>query len=110
MSMQIASTIRQQIMAGDRWCLAACGARDYVSLTPESFDDCVGGLMFRVTISRGLFHKIIVVLTGRDDYRVTLWGGKRTAVKGSEIETVTCYCDDLADVVYSLCNKRSRTV
>lgn len=104
MQKHIAQTIRQQIIAADKWCLAACGARDYVVL--DENENRQGGLMFRVTIRPRLFHRILVELTWADEYKVTLWGERRSAVCGTEIESVECYCDNLAEVVYGLCNKR----
>jgi hypothetical protein len=98
----IAKTILQQIRAADRWCLAACGARDLVAL--DGNQDRQGGLMFRVTINPRLFHKIIIELTWADEYKVTLWGGKRQAIEGEELQVVECFCDNLAEVVYGLCN------
>ncbi len=103
MTQTIAKTIREQIMAGDYWCLAACGARSYVALDENS--DRRGGLSFRVTINPRLFHKIIIELTHMDEYKVTLWGGKRQVLKGGVVKEVTCFCDNLAEVVYTLCNK-----
>ncbi|MHC4296496.1 MAG: hypothetical protein ACYS7Y_04285 [Planctomycetota bacterium] len=98
----IAQTIIAQIKAADYWCLAACGARDYIAL--DENEDRRGGVMFRVTINPRLFHKVIVELTHMDEYKVTLWGGKRQALKGAVVEEVECFCDNLAEVVYTLCN------
>lgn len=100
---RIAETVLQQIKMGDKWCLAACGARDYVAL--DENEDRRGGIMFRVTTRRRVFHKIIVELTHMDEYKVTLWGGKRKAIDGAVVEETECWCENLAEVVYSLCNK-----
>jgi ureidoglycolate hydrolase len=62
--------------------------------------------MFRVTIKRNLFHKVLVELTHDDEYKVTLWGGKRKAINCGTIEVVECCCENLADVVYDLCNSQ----
>ena len=100
----IAGTIRRQIMTGDFWCLAACGARDYVAL--DETDERRGGLMFRVTITARKFHKVIIELTHMDEYRVKL---VKIARPSYAVETVEehdgVYCDMLADIVYSMCNK-----
>jgi len=101
---QIAQTIRDQIRAGDKWCLAACGARDYVAL--DANEDRRGGIMFRVTIKPRLFHKIIIELTHMDEYMVILWGGKRLCIEGEKIESHLTCCENLAETVYELCNPR----
>jgi hypothetical protein len=101
---QIAETIMCQITTGDAWCLAACGARDYMTL--DANEDRRGGLMFRVTINPRLFHKIIIELTHLDEYKVILWGGRRKCVEGKEIESREAWCDTLAETVYELCNPR----
>jgi len=100
----IAQTIINQIKASDRWCLAACGARDYTGL--DTNEDRRGGLMFRVTINPRLFHKIIIELTHLDEYEVILWGGRRKCVDGEEVESREAWCDTLAETVYELCNPR----
>jgi hypothetical protein len=99
---RIAQTIMCQITEGDPWCLAACGARDYVAL--DSNDDRRGGLMFRVTIKPRLFHKIIIELTYLDEYKVILWGGRRKCIDGEEVESRLAWCDTLAETVYDLCH------
>ena len=104
MQKHIAQTIIAQIKAADRWCLAACGARDYVAL--DATEDRIGGLSFRVTIKPNLFHKVIIELTHSDDYRVILWGGARSVLRGEELAEEFCYCENLAETVYELCNKR----
>lgn len=99
----IAQTIINQINVGDRWCLAAVGARDYVAL--DANENQRGGIMFRVTINSRLFHKIIIELTHSDEYKVVLWGGKRQCVAGEEIESRLTWCDTLAKTVYDLCKE-----
>lgn len=100
----IAGTIRRQIMAGDFWCLAACGARDYVAL--DRNDDRRGGLMFRVTITPRKFHKVIIELTHLDEYRVRLVKITRPSYAVTTVqERGGVYCDNLADIVYNMCNK-----
>ncbi len=101
---QIAQTIRDQIRAGDKWCLAAFRAHSFVSL--DANEDRRGGLMFRVTINPRLFHKIIIELTHLDEYKVILWGGRRKCVEGKEIESREAWCDTLAETIYELCNPR----
>ena len=103
--LQIAETIRQQIYTGDTYCLMACGGRDLVTL--DANETRRGGLMFRVTINPRLHHKIIVELTHLDEYKVILWGGKRKAIEGEVIEEVECCCDNLAEIIYDLCNKEN---
>lgn len=102
--MQIANTIRRQIMAADYWCLAACGTRDFMALNAN--EDHRGGLQFRVTItSPRTHHKIIIELTHADEYLVKRikikWGSHEVII---EEETTCCY-DNLAAVVYGFCNK-----
>jgi hypothetical protein len=65
---QIALTIRDQIKAGDFWCLPTCGARDFIAL--DATDERRGGLKFRVTITRGTKHYIIITLTHMNEYHV----------------------------------------
>jgi hypothetical protein len=98
---QIALTILRQARAGQPLNLAAVGARDYVALDANA--NRRGGVMFRVTIKRHLFHKIIVELTHLDEYNVILWGGARKAVDGEIIEERMAWCDTLADTIYDLC-------
>jgi len=98
-----AKTIRQQIMTGDFWCLAACGARDYVILDAD--DNRRGGLMFRVTIKPRTFHKIIIELTHMDLYLVKLVKIKRDYSVETVEECDGVYCDMLAEIVYHMCNK-----
>jgi len=101
---QIAGTILNQIKAADVWCLPACGARDLVAL--DRNDDRRGGLMFRVTItSPRTFHKIIIELTHMDEYKVQRVKIKRGTYEVIVEEEETCYCDQLAAVVYGMCNK-----
>ena len=101
---QIANTIRSQIKAADFWCLAACGARDYIAL--DANEDRRGGLMFRVTItSPRTHHKIIIELTHLDEYKVQRVKIKRVTYEVIIEEETTCYCDNLAAVVYGFCNK-----
>lgn len=100
---QIAETIMCQITSGDAWCFAAVGAQDYMAL--DANEDRRGGLMFRVTINPRLFHKIIIELTPLDEYKITLWGGKRRCVDGKKIESRAAWCDTLAETIYDLCNE-----
>ncbi len=102
-NLTIANTIRRQIMAGDYWCLAACGAREYVAL--DENDERQGGLMFRVTVTPRKFHKIIVELTHSDEYLVKLIKIQRPSYTATTVEEHGCFCDNLAEVVYSMCNK-----
>jgi hypothetical protein len=101
---QIALTIRDQIKAADLWCLPACGARDMVALNRN--DDRRGGLQFRVTItSPRTFHKIIIELTHMDEYKVQRIKIKRGTYEVIVEEEETCFCENLAAVVYGFCNK-----
>jgi len=100
---QIALTIREQIHVGDEWCLATFRAHSFVALDVN--DDRRGGLMFRVTIKPRLFHKIIIELTHLDEYKVILWGGHRSPIRGEEIESCSAMCDTLAETIYSLCHE-----
>ena len=102
--LRIATTIRDQIKADDKLCLAACGARDYLAL------DCTGkrqgGLQFRVTItSPQAYHKIIVELTHGDEYRVQRIklqrGTHEVIVEGKATVTV----DHLTGTIRRMCNK-----
>lgn len=102
--LRIATNIRSQIMTADRWCLAACGARDYGTL--DANKDRRGGLQFRVTItSPSTYHLIYIELTHTDEYKV-----KRIKIKRGSRERITeeetmCDCDNLAAVIYRMCNK-----
>lgn len=101
---QIAITIRNQIMAADRWCLAACGARLYAAL--DANKDRRGGLRFRVTItSPSTHHLIFIELTHMDEYKVQRIKIKRGSYERIIEEETTCYCENLAEVVYGFCNK-----
>jgi hypothetical protein len=111
---EIARTIRGQIMAGDRWALAACGARDYMAfpagqewIAPKSQPGDLGGLKFRVTITSSRIHnQVIITLADDDTYRVALIKVKRGSYEIELIEEHTgIYCDMLADTVYHMCNK-----
>lgn len=103
-SRQIAHTILQQIKGGDYWCLAACGARDYVSL--DRNENRRGGVMFRVTIDRRKFHKIIVTLTHMDEYNVELVRFDQKTLESTVEKSIEgIYCDTLAKVVYDFCNR-----
>ena len=99
----IAGTIRHQIMASDYWCLAACGAREYVALDENA--ERQGGLMFRVTITARKFHKVIIELTHGDEYLVKLVKIQRPSYTATTVEEHGCCCDNLAEVIYSMCNK-----
>lgn len=112
--MEIANTIRKQIMAGDFWTLAACGARDYIAYPAGQkwvglggFDSDLGGLRFRVTItSPRTRHEVFVTLAGDDTYRVALCKITRGKAELKVIEEHDdIYCDQLAECVYSCCNK-----
>jgi hypothetical protein len=101
---QIAKTIRDQIKAADFWCLAACGARDLIAL--DATDERRGGLKFRVTItSPQTKHYIIIELTHMDEYKVQRIKIKRGTYEVIVEEETTCYCDNLAEVLYRMCNK-----
>ncbi len=100
---QIAETIRRQMLTGNRLVLMTIGARQLAAL--DANEDRRGGLTFRVTIRRQRFHKVLVELTHLDDYKVTLWGGRRHSLNGRVLEETTCQCDNLADVVNDLCER-----
>ena len=101
---QIAEIIRRQIMEADYWCLAACGARLYAAL--DANEDRCGGLRFRVTItSPATHHLIIIELTHMDEYKVQRVKIKRGSHERIIEEETTCYCDNLAAVVYGMTNK-----
>lgn len=101
---QIADTIRQQIKAADIWCLPACGARDLATL--DANEERRGGLRFRVTITSPSTHHIIFIeLTHMDEYRVQRVKIKRGSHERIIEEEETCYCDNLAAIVYGMCNK-----
>ena len=102
---EIAKTILSQCGVEQLSCLVAVGARDYVAL--DANKNRKGGVMFRVTISPGRCHKIIVELTHHDEYNVILWGGKRSALNGERLESRLAWCETLGDTVYdaSLANK-----
>jgi hypothetical protein len=101
---QIATTIRDQIKAADLWCLGACGARDFVALNQT--DDRRGGLKFRVTItSPQTKHYINIELTQMDEYQVQRIKIKRGTYEVIIEEDTTCYCDNLAAIIYGMCNK-----
>jgi hypothetical protein len=100
----IAATIHDQIKAADKWCLMACGARDLAAMART--DARQGGLRFRVTITGPQTkHYIVVELTHQDEYKV-----QRVRVKRGTHEIIVereafCYCDNLAEVIYGMCNK-----
>ena len=102
-NLTIAQNICDQIIASNHWCLAACGAREYVALDANA--ERQGGLMFRVTITARKFHKIIIELTHGDEYLVKLIKIQRPSYTVITIEEHGCLCDNLAEVVYSMCNK-----
>lgn len=100
---QVAKTILCQIRTGDKWALAACGARDYVA------DE--NGVTFRVSItSARVRHYITITLTPADTYtveRIYLPSRGKQANRRIVEETVEgVYCDNLAEIVYSLCHKK----
>jgi hypothetical protein len=100
----VATTIRSQIMTADRWCLAACGARDYGTL--DANKDRRGGLQFRVTItSPSTYHLIHIELTHTDEYRVKRIKIKRGSHERITEERATVTVDNLADTLYRMCNK-----
>lgn len=95
----IARTILKQIKAADFWALGACGARQYVALD--------NGVQFRVTItSPRTHHKIRIHLNAMDTYDV-----ERIKIKRGSYEVIIeesaegIYADQLAGVVYRMCNK-----
>jgi len=99
----IADTIRRQISGTDKWCLAACGAREYVALDNNS--DRRGGIQFRVTIKPRTYHKIVIELTHMDSYRVQLFKISWKTYEATVEREAECYADELAQTVYDFCNK-----
>jgi hypothetical protein len=92
--MTVANTIWRQISLGTKM---ACGAR-------EQMGDA-DSLTFRVTISRGVTHKVKVQYNkGADDYTVILYRIRGTNVTEQE-KHKGVYCDNLSDVIYRMCNK-----
>lgn len=100
---QIAETTRRQIITGDRLALMAWGASGMIAL--DANESRRGGLMFRVCIRQHRFHKIVVELTHLDEYKVTIWGGRRQVVHGRVLEETTACCDNLTEVIDDLCNR-----
>lgn len=100
-SQLLAKEIMQQIGRNSLW---AAGARNFFALSED--EDFQGGLQFRVTItSPQHHHKIQVHLTWLDDYTVELWLIKRGEAR--LINAITgVYCDQLADTIYDLTNKK----
>jgi len=72
--MEIAKTIRNQIIACDPSALMAYGAKQFVALTEKTAGNLtsLGGLSFKVN---GLKHKghVIINLMGNDTYTVRTW-------------------------------------
>lgn len=103
-SQRIAQTILKQIKAADFWCLAACGARDYVALDRD--ENRRGGIMFRVTIHPRKFHKIVITYTPMDDYNVELvLIDRKTYETKVEKSAESVYADQLGAIVYDFCNR-----
>ncbi len=91
-SIEIASTIIDQIRYADKFALMAWGGREFVAL-PES-EEFQGGLRFRVN---GLKHKgyVVVQLRWVDDYTVSFLNKKGHLVHKSE----GVYCDMLVLII-----------
>ena len=90
---QVAETIWGQISRNTKM---ACGARQ-----PMSDKD---RLVFCVTIQPNAKHKIEVTLDPADTYTVKLYKIRGTKVT-IEKENESVYCENLSDVIYSMCNK-----
>ena len=91
--MDVAHTILNQIKAGDKWCLPACGARDFRSY-PK-------GLTFKVTIKPGKSYHVSVLLVN-DLYNVELTSARGAVVK-TEANCNGVGADKLAAVIYGMC-------
>lgn len=82
----------------------ACGARDAAAGSDDQGNRAK--LTFRVTISRGQFHKIVVRYTHADLYDVELWHIARKTHECTMIESSDgIYADMLSEVIYRFCNK-----
>lgn len=90
--MELASTILNQIKAGDSWALGAWGARGYYAISESK--DFQGGLGFKVN---GLKHKgwVTIKLRWVDDYTISFINKIGQVVK--EVEGI--YCDQLVEVI-----------
>ncbi len=91
-SVQIATTILQQIKACDIWFLGAIGARHYAAL--PSNNEFQGGVRFKVN---GLKHKgyVSIELRWADDYTIKFLSRAGEVTK--KVEGV--YCDMLVDIL-----------
>tara|TARA_Y100000004_G_C8825336_1_gene373761 strand:+ start:115 stop:462 length:348 start_codon:yes stop_codon:yes gene_type:complete len=101
---EIASTIRDQILTLDPYALMAYGASKFVALSKEHAKDlaALGGLKFKVN---GLKHKghVIISLMGNDTYtvrtcKITLTGKNAGRVVFKE-EAEDVYADQLIDIL-----------
>ena len=112
MSMEVANTIRQQIMAGDHWALGAWGAREYVGYGEGNHGKdgvyILGGLRFRIRTPKYMKGVIVMIyLMGNDTYSVRVCRVIGTTI--TELAyTEGVYCDMLVDVINGLIeNKRA---
>ena len=97
MKNQEATTIWQQISTGTKM---ACGAREPSAGT----DNNRPYLCFKVTITKGVSHRIQVWLEPNDTYTVALLAQRKFVVK--EVERAEdIYCDNLSEIIYRMCNK-----
>jgi len=98
---RIEDTILRLIKAGDKFCLAHCGAHAYMVI-PEG-EGGRGGLAFSV-ITDPEPHMIHISLNLTDDYDVCL---TQLARNGKVVtkESGTCQGRELAEVIISMCNR-----
>jgi hypothetical protein len=105
-SLQIATTIIQQIKATDCFSLMAWGARDYVALNEGEQSEIgfiLGGVQFTVSGAK-VKGKVLVYLMGDDTYTVRV--GKIRKCEWKDIKIVEgVYCDTLMSVIDNIIEK-----
>jgi hypothetical protein len=94
-NLQVANTIWAQISLSTKM---ACGARKPIG------DE--NSLMFQVTITRNVTHKIKVRLDPNDTYTLTCYRlGRHGLNVTTEREVNDVYAEDLSRIIYDWCNK-----
>lgn len=103
MSLEVANTIKKQIMAGDYWALARWGANQYIGYSEgnDGFNGAyiLGGLGFKIRTPkypRGV--RVTIYLNGMDTYDIRICRINGTNL--TELDFVeNIYCDQLAEVI-----------
>lgn len=102
-TMQISTTILDQIKTLDHWALGAWGARQFVTINPgpstPEIGPVLGGVSFKIKTPKYMKGvKVLVYYTADDLYNIRVC--RIINFNITEIKTVTgIYCDQLVEII-----------